>query len=114
MSYHRVSRYYPGEDGTRLAVDIYLPDTQEKVPFLLQAGYEKRRRRFEHDKETMEAFREHGYAIVIVEVRGSGASYGVSDGFFGLHDGKDLKKIIDTLAKEEWCNGCAGTFGGSN
>lgn len=114
MNYTRYSRYMPGHDGTKIAVDLYLPETEEKVPFLLKAGYGKRRDQFEQEKEAMERFLSEGYAIAIVEMRGSGASFGVSDGFFGLHDGKDLACITDTLAKEDWCSGSAGTYGGSN
>ena len=114
MSYRRVSHYYPGHDGTKLAVDLYLPETDEKVPFLLKAGYDKRRHQFETEKESMERFLNAGYAIVIAEVRGSGASYGHSDGFFGLHDGKDLANIMQTLSKESWCSGVCATYGGSN
>ena len=114
MEYKRVSRYYPGEDGTLLAVDIYLPGTQERVPFLMKAGYDRRRQHFERDKAAIEGFLAAGYAVAIAEVRGAGASFGVSDGFFGPHDGKDLKAVIDAIAKEPWCNGCAGMFGGSN
>ena len=114
MEYKRVSRYYPGEDGTLLAVDVYLPPVEERVPVLLQAGYDRRRQRFEREKANIEAFLERGYAVAIAEVRGAGASFGVSDGFFGLHDGKDLKCVIEALAAEPWCNGRAGMYGGSN
>ena len=114
MEYKRISKYYPGEDGTLLAVDIYLPRTQERVPFLMKAGYDRRRQHFERDKAAIEGFLAAGYAVAIAEVRGAGASFGVSDGFFGLHDGKDLKAVIDAIAKEPWCSGAAGMFGGSN
>ena len=38
--YIRRSKYYPGCDGTRLAVDLYLPvmENGEKVP-VIQCGY---------------------------------------------------------------------------
>ena len=114
MEYKRVSKYYPGEDGTLLAVDIYLPKTQERVPFLMKAGYDRRRQHFERDRAAIEGFLAAGYAVAIAEVRGAGASFGVSDGFFGPHDGKDLKAVIDAIAKEPWCSGAAGMFGGSN
>ena len=114
MKYSRESRYISGCDGTLLAVDLYLPKTKKKVPLLMNAGYEDRRSRFEKDREHLEQIISAGYALVIVDVRGSGASYGVSDGFFGRQDGKDLAGILDTLAKEDWCNGRTGTFGGSN
>ena len=38
MGYRRISKYYPGCDGTLLAVDLYLPETREKVPVLFNAA----------------------------------------------------------------------------
>ena len=32
----------------------------------------------------------------------------------GPHDGKDLKAVIDAIAREPWCSGCAGMFGADN
>ena len=114
MAYQRISKYIPGCDGTRLATDIYLPDTGEKVPVLIKAGYAPRRSIFEQEKQAIERFLEAGYAVAIVEVRGSGASFGGSDGFFGPRDGKDMAAIIENLTGECWCSGKAGTYGGSN
>ena len=74
MGYRRISKYYPGCDGTKLAVDLYLPETQEKVPVLFNVGYEDRRRSFEGQKKALERFLEAHYAICLVEPRGHGAS----------------------------------------
>lgn len=41
--YQRISRYYPGCDGTKLAVDLYLPETTEKVPVIFQVANGPRR-----------------------------------------------------------------------
>ena len=114
MEYRRISKYYPGCDGTKLAVDLYLPETQEKVPVLFNVGYEDRRRSFEGQKKALERFLEAHYAVCLVEPRGHGASYGVSEGFFSRKDARDMKTLIDAIAAEDWCNGRAGMFGGSN
>ena len=114
MNYTRTSRYLPGCDGTRLAVDLYRPDVQGKVPLLLKAGNSPRRRMFEGDEEAVLRFLEAGYAVAFVEVRGVGASFGVYDGFFGPRDGKDMECVINALAQEDWCTGKVGTYGGSN
>lgn len=116
MSFRRISKYYPGCDGTRLAVDLYLPETLEKVPVLLKAGYAPRRQvmEIENEREAIRRFVDAGYAVAIVESRGSGASYGVSDGFFTRRDARDMKTIIDTMTHEPWCSGKAGMYGGSN
>ena len=114
MEWKRSSKYIPGCDGTKLAVDIYLPETKEKVPLLLKAGYAPRRIMYEMDQAAVERFLAAGYAVAFADVRGSGASYGVSDGFFGPRDGKDMAAVIKSLAAEPWCTGKAGTYGGSN
>ena len=114
MNHTRVSHYLPGCDGTKLAVDLYLPDTQEKVPLLVKAGNSPRRAMFQDDQEAVLRFLEAGYAVAYVEVRGIGASYGIYDGFFGPRDGRDMKELINALAQEDWCTGKVGTFGGSN
>ena len=110
----RISKYVPGCDGTKLAVDIYLPETDKKVPLLMTAGYNDRRVYANYEKDVIERFVDAEYAVAVVDVRGSGASYGVSDGFYGPRDGKDLAAVIDTLAAEDWCNGNVGMYGGSN
>lgn len=114
MSYHRISKYYPGCDGTKLAVDLYLPETDERVPVLLKAGYAPRRQVWAFEGEAIQRFVEAGYVVAIVESRGSGASHGVSDGFFTRRDARDMKTLIDTMTHEPWCSGKAGMYGGSN
>lgn len=122
--YQRVSRYYPGYDGTKLAVDLYLPTTQEQVPVIFQLTNGERRAKdtghpfakamMEQEQRQIEYWISHGYAYCKVEPRGVGASYGVSEGFWCPKDGKDMAVLIDTIAAEPWCNGNAGMYGGSN
>lgn len=116
MNYTPESKYYAGCDGTKLAVDLYRPVTDEKIPVLIKAGYAPRRSVMElpYERQAIERFVNAGYAVAIVEVRGSGASFGVSDGFFTRKDARDLAALIYTLTREEWCNGKAGMYGGSN
>ncbi len=121
--YKRISKYVLAADGTRLAVDLYLPETEEKVPVLFQISVGERRPRagdvranahFEETLRQYEFFLEHGYAICVLEPRGIGASFGRSEGFWCPQDGKDMAVVIDSIASEDWCNGNAGMYGGSN
>lgn len=116
MDYKRISKYYTGCDGTKIAVDLYLPQTDKKVPVLLKAGYGPRRQIDEMppEKKAIERFVDAEYAVAIVEVRGAGASMGVSDGFFTTKDARDMACLIDTMTHEDWCSGKAGMYGGSN
>ena len=83
------SAYVPMADGTRLAVDWYLPDSHEdgaRYPALLELTRYWRGRENPDTGEPMNSLRpveryflEHGYALVKVDVRGSGASFGSRD-----------------------------------
>lgn len=44
----RISRYYPGCDGTKLAVDLYFPENTggEKIPAVFHTGNDPHRIRF--------------------------------------------------------------------
>ncbi len=123
--YKRISKYYPGCDGTLLAVDVYLPNTEEKVPVIFQVSNGPRRAdenadhpfakaMAEKERTQREYFLERGYAYAKMEPRGVGASFGVSEGFWCPKDGQDMAAVIDAVASEDWCNGNAGMFGGSN
>ena len=123
MTYHRISRYYPGCDGTPLAVDLYLPASEQPVPVIFQVTNGPRRAAGDHPMAQAQAAEElrqyefwlnHGYAVCKLEPRGVGASYGVSEGFWCPKDGRDMKAVIDAVAAEPWCNGNAGMYGGSN
>ncbi|MBR6321578.1 MAG: hypothetical protein IKR59_01800, partial [Lachnospiraceae bacterium] len=79
--YRRISHYYPGCDGTKLAVDLYLPETDEKVPVLFRISRNTRRPSpddargqefFKQELAQFEYFLEHGYAVAIPEMRGVG------------------------------------------
>ena len=51
-----------------------------------------------------------GYAFVVIDVRGTGASFGTgyADGW---QTGKDLAEIFEFLVKEPWCDGNLGMIG---
>ena len=56
---------------------------------------------------------EHGYAVMVVEMRGAGASFGVNDPSYGP-SAKDGSDIIDWIASQTWCDGNIGMFGSSS
>ena len=51
-----------------------------------------------------------GYAFVVIDVRGTGASFG-ADYADGWQTGKDLAEIFEFLVKEPWCDGNLGMIG---
>mgnify|MGYP001569694779 CR=1 FL=1 len=54
----------------------------------------------------------HGYAVIVVERPGTGASFGVMDASFEVA-AKNANEILDWIAGQEWCNGNIGMFGDS-
>src|SRR5918996_1489376 len=57
-------------------------------------------------------FAPRGYAVVMVDLRGTGRSTGCLD-HLGPNDAKDLKTIVEWAADQEWSNGRVGMTGHS-
>ncbi len=121
---HPVSRYLTMPDGCRLAIDIYLPqggDAQERTwpTILILTPY---CRRFEMAPDaTTEAcpgtfryrdmFVPRGYAVVVVDTRGSGASFGTRDSFRSPRERDDYPVIVDWVISQPWSDGNVGATG---
>ena len=126
-SYSRSSEFVDMLDGTPLAVDVYLPSggpSDGPFPVLL-IYYPYRRALIDPitgnitigympgmDKEIMR-LTSYGYAIVIADMRGSGASYGVKEIDMGPQLALDGKELVDWIEIQPWCDGNVGMFGGS-
>tara|TARA_A100000164_G_scaffold356626_1_gene366433 strand:- start:530 stop:886 length:357 start_codon:yes stop_codon:yes gene_type:complete len=54
-------------------------------------------------------FSRHGYAVVVVDVRGSGASFGTRDGFRSPKERLDYAEIADWIVVQPWSNGSIGS-----
>lgn len=55
----------------------------------------------------------HGYVVVAVGVRGSGASFGRYEGLFSPAETRDAYDVIDWISSQPWSDGNVGMFGGS-
>lgn len=103
----------PMRDGVRLATDVYLPpDQSPPYPVLYSAGPYGRPpgRGFAQD------LMKRGYAVVIQDMRGRGTSEGEDEIIFhhnGWAKNRDGHDTIEWIARQPWCNGKIGTFGGS-
>jgi putative CocE/NonD family hydrolase len=112
------SEYVAMPDGVLLAVEVYLPprDSREiRIPALIE--FTRYWRAFdqlppatdpgEQARQGMAA----GYAYVIVDVRGSGASQGVRKAEFSLAEARDMPFVIDWVSQQPWSNGKVATMG---
>jgi putative CocE/NonD family hydrolase len=117
------SFYVPTRDGTRLAVDVALPENRvpdAKLPALLELT---RYWRASEDPASGEAypsldvwdraFLSHGYAVVQVDVRGSGASFGSRNIEYGPQEVRDGRDIVDWIVRQPWSDGKVGAYGTS-
>ena len=124
--WNRTSQYVAAEDGTQLAVDVYVPTAAGKttgaaIPVVLH--YTRYIRAVEADDGSvrggpdfdpvMQHLLKHGYAVAVADARGTGASYGVRHGDFSVEENADSYTIIEWLATEPWSNGKVGMSGRS-
>jgi len=119
------SRYVAAADGTRLAVDIHLPQSASApLPcVLLQARYmrawiDQHGRRHDamtsySDAAVWRHLSRSGYAIVVADLRGGGASFGHDTGAFSVEEGRDVAGLIDWIAAQPWSTGAVGMAGRS-
>jgi putative CocE/NonD family hydrolase len=102
----------PVRDGTRLALDLYLP-AQDGNP--LPGRYPTLLARTPYNKNGSSAearwFATRGYAVVVNDVRGRYASEGRWRML--VDDPDDGYDIVQWIGKQPWCNGKVGTFGTS-
>jgi putative CocE/NonD family hydrolase len=54
----------------------------------------------------------HGYAVIVVERPGTGASFGITNPSMELV-AKEANEILDWIASRSWCNGNIGMYGES-
>jgi predicted acyl esterase len=116
------SLYVPMEDGTQLAVDVWLPPEMPedgRVPAVMKLG------RYWRDYQLPDVFpafvgkyigdgswlNEAGYALVMVDVRGTGASFGTSTAPWSPDEVADFPQLVDWIVAQPWSNGLVGGIG---
>jgi len=119
------SVYVAAHDGTRLAVDVHLPGTEPEdrayPTVVLFTPYYRRFALRPGHKPGIEAgpnvaiFRDgfvpQGYAVVAVDVRGCGASFGARDGFRSPRERDDFYDLVSWIVAQPWCDGAVGSTG---
>ncbi len=106
-------------DGVRLAADVYRPAAPgQRFPALIATSpYTRQLQRTDHpdgqnESGISEFWVPHGYAHVIVDVRGTNESEGDYD-HMGPAERRDLFDIIEWAAAQPWCDGRVGMTGES-
>ncbi|MDR5798076.1 CocE/NonD family hydrolase [Caballeronia sp. LZ008] len=115
------SQYITMRDGCRLAADIYVPQggRAERFPALLI--FTPYYRRFDTNGDVAEDapaaaryrdfFVVRGYVVVVVDVRGTGASFGTRDALRSPTERDDYKEVAQWTVEQSWSNGTIGSTG---
>lgn len=103
-------------DGTRLAARMWLPDSASVTPIpaiLEYIPYRKRDGTRTRDEPMHGYFSGHGYAVLRVDMRGSGESDGLLADEYLPQEQEDALEVIDWISRQLWCDGAVGMMGKS-
>lgn len=103
-------------DGTKLSSRIWLPEVEkgQKVPAILEyIPYRKTDGTRARDEPMHGYFAGQGYAVVRVDMRGSGESDGLLKDEYLKQEQDDALEVLEWIASQSWCNGSIGMMGKS-
>ena len=101
-------------DGVELAATLYLPDTSDPQPCLLEALPYRKDDLTSSYAASYERLRdEHGYAVCRLDLRGTGSSGGDALDEYQPDEQRDLAEVMRWLAAQDWCDGQIGMWGTS-
>lgn len=113
--------HIPMRDDVRIAVDVWLPDgvqPGDRLPAMMRATRYWRARGevgvpLDETSNFAEAERWNraGYALVLVDGRGSGASFGIRRFELAEDEVTDYGEVADWIAGQPWSNGRVGAYG---
>ncbi len=106
--------WIPLPDGARLAARVWLPAdaAAAPVPALLEfLPYRKSDGTTVRDALRQPYYAGHGYAVLRVDLRGSGDSDGVLRDEYTTQEHDDAVAVIAWIAAQPWCDGNVGMMG---
>jgi putative CocE/NonD family hydrolase len=106
--------WIPLSDGTRLGARIWLPKDAESdpVPAVLEyIPYRKGDGTAPRDQPRHAYVAGHGYAVLRVDLRGSGESEGLLHDEYLPQEQEDALEVLRWIAEQPWCTGAIGMFG---
>ncbi|MDH3732810.1 MAG: CocE/NonD family hydrolase [Gemmatimonadota bacterium] len=116
------AHYVETRDGTRIAVDINLPVGREgsRYPALFELTRYGRSHEHPTTGEKIPSlgpldrfFLDNGYAVVKVDARGSGASFGSRSVEYGPDEVRDAYDVVEWAVGQPWSDGNVGAYGTS-
>jgi putative CocE/NonD family hydrolase len=111
------SSYLTMRDSVRIAVDVHVPkpiSPEVKVPaIVVMTRYWRSEEEGEHEYmgwRIDEATR-RGYAVVVVDERGTGASFGTWRYPWAEESSLDFAEVVDWVVAQPWSSGIVGAWG---
>ncbi|MEX2589339.1 MAG: CocE/NonD family hydrolase, partial [Chitinophagales bacterium] len=126
IDYH--TYYITMRDSVKIAVDLYLPkklEADKKIPAIMHQTRYWRRPQLRwpfsmftkgligRQGKIIKDIVAQGYAVVNVDSRGSGASFGNRAYPWTMDEIKDGAEIVDWIIEQEWSSGKVGAIGAS-
>jgi putative CocE/NonD family hydrolase len=102
------------KDGKNIIADLFNLGWKEKAYLRVRYWFDKRGHLMDAVFRTkyLENMLKHGYAVIVVERPGTGASFGVMNASFEV-GAKEVNEILNWIAAQGWCNGNIGMYGDS-
>ena len=102
----------PVRDGVRLAADVYLPESDAPAPAVVV--YQPYRKDDVFDRGGWQhRLPRAGYALVQLDVRGTGGSEGIEPDEYVPVEQTDGYDALEWLAHQPWCDGQTNLIGSS-
>lgn len=112
-----LSVFIPMLDGVRLAADVWLPPEAGEhgsYPAIVEfSRYWRGVAGQAEPKEIVAEFNRYGFAYVIVDARGTGASFGSRATEYSIAEVRDFAPVIEWVVNQPWANGAVATTGSS-
>ena len=108
--------YVAARGGTKIAIDVLLPKDLPpgtKIPALMSITRYWRAAENRQPDNLQKFFVSHGYALIMVDVRGTGASFGSWTMPWSKEEIEDYGKVVDWVVAQSWSNGKVGAYGNS-
>lgn len=115
------SLYVEMRDEVKIAIDVWLPEDLQpgqKIPTILRMTRYWRAQDLvgatlaqDTNSDSAKMWNEAGYAHIIVDARGSGASFGSREYEVNQDEVRDYGEIVDWIVRQSWSNGRVGAAG---
>jgi hypothetical protein len=102
------------KDGKNIIADLFNLGWKERAFLRVRYWFDKRGHLMDavFRNKYLKTMLKHGYAVIVVERPGTGASFGVMNASFEV-GAKEVNEILNWIAAQKWCDGNIGMYGDS-